>query len=223
MLLPKKISIFKEFVSLYLNSYLIYLLTNLIIRQKQIFHLTEIDLQKITDLVNTIVERLKERDATAMNYLYEHYSSALYGIIFRTLGNEALAEETLHDVFLKIWNQIDKYDATKGNLFTWMYRIARNKAIDVRRSKNFQNSIKSTELTPFVNTFTSETKDDKYGLKELIKKMNEDCIKLINMNFFMGFSHGDISNELEMPLGSVKTKIRSCISKLRALMEKNND
>ncbi len=180
-------------------------------------------MQKITDLINTIVDRLKERDTTAMNYLYEHYSSALYGIIYRTLGDEAIAEETLHDVFIKIWNQIDKYDPDKGNLFTWMYRIARNQAIDVRRSKKFQYNNKSTELEPFVNTFTSESKEDKYGLKELIKKMNEDCIKLINMNFFMGFSHNDISNELEMPLGSVKTKIRSCISKLRALMEKYND
>ena len=86
-------------------------------------------MQKITDLINTIVDRLKERDTTAMNYLYEHYSSALYGIIYRTLGDEAIAEETLHDVFIKIWNQIDKYDPDKGNLFTWMYRIARNQAI----------------------------------------------------------------------------------------------
>lgn len=175
------------------------------------------------DFLDIIVRRLKERDETALQYLYEHYAAALNGIISRTLGDEQLAEEALHDVFIKIWEQIEKFDPSKGKLFTWMYRIARNYALDVRRSKNFKLSEKSIELDSYVNTFATNNKERESGLKEMVGLLSEECFKLINMNFFMGFSHGDISKELAMPLGSVKTKIRNCMSKLRTLMGQKND
>jgi RNA polymerase sigma-70 factor (ECF subfamily) len=82
------------------------------------------------DFSTLLIKRLKNRDVTALDYLYDHYSEALYGIIQRTVKHKELSEETLHDVFIRIWDQMDSYDHSKGTLFTWMYRIARNKAID---------------------------------------------------------------------------------------------
>ncbi|MEJ0031718.1 MAG: sigma-70 family RNA polymerase sigma factor [Bacteroidota bacterium] len=78
-----------------------------------------------------------------MDYLYDHYSAALYGVISRIIINEDVAEEVLQDVFLRIWDRIDNYDASKGRLFTWMLNIARNLAIDKTRSKEISKDRKN--------------------------------------------------------------------------------
>lgn len=169
------------------------------------------------DFTSLLVKRLKSKDTTALDYLYDHYSSALFGVITRTLNNKEAAEETLQDVFIKIWNQIEKYDESKGTLFTWMYRIARNQAIDKRRSKYFKASEKSNDIDNYVDLVESSTnKEDYIGLSNVLKNLDETCRNLIDLNFFMGYSHDEISKKEKMPLGSVKTKLRSCLKNLRS-------
>lgn len=169
------------------------------------------------DFTSLIVSRLKNRDVTALDYLYDHYSEALYGIIYRTLNHQEIAEETLHDVFIKIWNQIDQYDETKGTLFTWMYRIARNKAIDQRRSKDFKATEKSDDITPFVDMFESSSNHDEdyIGLSAVLNRVGEMCKKLVQLNFFMGYSHAEIAENEDMALGTVKTRLRNCLKTIK--------
>lgn len=179
-------------------------------------------MQTTIDITTLLVKRLKNRDTTALDYLYDHYSDALMGIIQRTVNNAEAAEETLQDVFIKIWNQIDKYDSSKGTLFTWMYRIARNQAIDTRRSKGFKASEKSNDIDGYVDIFeTSDNQEDYIGLSDVLKKLGELCKKLIQLNFFMGYSHAEISENEGMPLGSVKTKLRSCLKNVRTELSKD--
>ncbi|WP_258103735.1 RNA polymerase sigma factor [Marinoscillum sp. MHG1-6] len=175
------------------------------------------------DLNTVLIKRIKSRDTTALDYLYENYSEALFGIILRTLRNQEAAEETLHDVFIKIWDQIDKYDPSKGTLFTWMYRIARNQAIDTLRSKNFKAFEKSNDIDGYVDIFDSSDlgKEDYIGLADVLSKIGEMCKKLIQLNFFMGYSHAEISKNEDMPLGSVKTKLRSCLKNIRTQLSKD--
>lgn len=169
-----------------------------------------------TDITSLLAKRLKKRDVTALDYIYDHYSEALFGIILRTLNDREAAEETLQDVFLKIWNQIDKYEESKGTLFTWMYRIARNQAIDKRRSKEFKASEKSDGIEEYVDVFMiGDKKEDYIGLSAVLEAMGALCRKLIDLNFFMGYSHAEISKNENIPLGSVKTKLRSCLKGLR--------
>ena len=85
-----------------------------------------------------LVSLLKNKDANAYNVLYDNYSSALYGIVSRIIPAEEIAQDLLQDVFIKIWKNIEKYDTSKGRLFTWMLNIARNSAIDYSRSKQFK-------------------------------------------------------------------------------------
>ena len=173
-------------------------------------------MQTTIDITSLLVKRLKNKDVTALDYLYDHYSDALFGIIERTLNNKEAAEETLHDVFIKVWNQIEKYDESKGTLFTWMYRIARNQAIDKRRSKYFKADLKSNDIDGYVNLFeTTSNQEDYIGLSSVLDKLGEVCKKLIQLNFFMGYSHAEISKNEDMPLGSVKTKMRSCLKNIR--------
>lgn len=168
--------------------------------------------KEITDI---LVKRLQQRDLTALDYLYDHYSPALYGVISHTLQNEEVAEEVLHDTFLKIWEQIDRYDENKATFFTWIYRIARNKAIDARRSKNFKAQEKSTEIENYVNTLEADENYSDPGLLKAIKELGEACFRLIQLNFFYGYSHGDISKNENIPLGTVKTKMRACLNQLK--------
>jgi len=168
------------------------------------------------DFNTLLVKRLRNKDTTALDYLYDHYSDALYGIIYRTLNHQEIAEETLHEVFMKIWDQIDSYDAKKGTLFTWMYRIARNRAIDARRSKDFKSSDKSDDITGFVDMFeTSNNEEDYIGLSTVLNEIGKMCKKLIQLNFFEGYSHAEISENEDMPLGTVKTRLRNCLKEIK--------
>ena len=182
-------------------------------------------METTTDISSLLAKRLKNKDVTALDYLYDHYSEALFGVIQRTLNNREAAEETLHDVFIKIWNQIDRFDPAKGTLFTWMYRIARNQAIDTLRSKNYKASSKSDDIEGYVNIFDSSesNKEDYIGLQGVLDKIGEVCKNLIQLNFFMGYSHAEISKKEDMPLGSVKTKIRSCLKNIKAQLSKDFD
>jgi len=165
--------------------------------------------------------RLKARDQKAFEYLYDNYSAALYSIILSTVRDEYIAEETLQDVFLKIWDQIEHYENSKGTIFTWIYRIARNKAIDVTRSKDFKSMEKSNALENYVHT-SKAGHSNPYGadLNQMLGVIGEECKKLLYSNFYMGYSHVEMAEKDQIPLGTVKTKIRACLKKLRALMSK---
>lgn len=178
---------------------------------------------KTVDLTPLLISRLQARDEAAFELLYTNYSAALYGIISRTVNHQETAEEVLTDTFLKIWDQIDKYDSTKGTLFTWMYRIARNQAIDARRSRNFKLGEKSDPLEKVVYAQAAAGSEDWIGLDRVLENLEEMCRKLLRLNFFLGYSHAEISEKEDMPLGSVKTKIRSCLQKVKAELKNDFD
>jgi len=147
--------------------------------------------------------------------LYQQYSDALYGIILRILKRQEDAEEVLQVVFLKIWNNIDSYSETKATLFTWMAQIARNAAIDRSRLKSFEmdNNTRSFDVSE------SELKTDSHvsgiDINALIKDMPEKYRLLIDKMFLQGYTQQEISDDLEIPLGTVKTRLREAISQLR--------
>src|SRR5712671_153110 len=93
-----------------------------------------------------LVSALKAKDDQAFSYLYDHYSGALYSIIFQIVKTPESASDTLQEVFVNIWRKIESYDPLKGRLFTWMLNISRNASIDMIRSKNYQNGLKNQEI-----------------------------------------------------------------------------
>ena len=90
-----------------------------------------------------LVLSLKARDQQSFSYLYDNYAGALYSIVLQVVPDKELASDVLQDVFVNIWRKIESYDPTKGRLFTWMLNVARNLAIDMVRSKAYQNSQKN--------------------------------------------------------------------------------
>jgi len=168
-----------------------------------------------------LVMFLKQREQSVFSYLYDHYSSALYSIILSVLADKELANDVLQEVFVKIWRQIDSYDASKGRLFTWMMNIARNASIDMLRSKGYQKAQQNRELTEAVydKGGSIATNINQIGLRKLVHSLKEEYKVLVELSYFQGFTQDEISKTLNMPLGTVKTRLRSALLQLRELMK----
>lgn len=164
-----------------------------------------------------LVMLLKQRQQSAFSYLYDHYSSALYTVILNIVKDDTIAADTLQEVFVKIWKQIETYDETKGRLFTWMMNVARNASIDTVRSKAFQNSKQNNELTEnhYGVAGTVQTQTDAIGLKKIVYSLKEEHRTLIELSYFQGYTQDEISKMLDIPLGTVKTRLRTALTQLR--------
>jgi RNA polymerase sigma-70 factor (ECF subfamily) len=174
---------------------------------------------KVTLSEPELVQAILTKDKNGAEALYDMYSSSLYGVIFRIVQHEEIAEDLLQDTFLRIWNSFSSYDATKGRLFTWMVNVARNIAIDKTRSKEFRNSSKTEDLENNVLTLdkqiNSEINPEVIGLKDLIEKLKPEHKIILDLVYFEGFTHVEVAEKLEIPLGTVKTRLRNAIITLR--------
>ena len=173
--------------------------------------------------LDVIVEQFQKKDAAAFQKLYTMYSENICGVINTIVKNSDVAEEICQDVFMKAWNNAESYNASKGRFFTWILNIARNAAIDEIRSKSFKNSKKNLSADYFVgileSTEDSESgKEDIIGLKKLLLNLKEKCVEIIELLYFKGLTQKEVSKELDIPLGTVKTRNRSCISQIRTNM-----
>ncbi len=169
-----------------------------------------------------LVGLLKQRDQLAFEYLYDNYAGALNSVILSILAEKELAKDVLQDVFVKIWKQIETYDDSKGRLFTWMMNIARNASIDALRSKSYQNNQQNRELTETVYSEggSTNTNTDKIGLRKIVHMLKEEYRVLVELSYFQGFTQEEISKILGIPLGTVKTRLRSALIKLRQLLKR---
>jgi RNA polymerase sigma factor (sigma-70 family) len=167
-----------------------------------------------------LVALLKEQNNDAFNYLYDHYSGALFTIINQIVPDKDTASDVLQEVFVNIWRKIGSYDATKGRLFTWMLNIGRNAAIDKVRSKGYRDNQKTQPIAEGESemAMSSNPVVNDVGLKKVLTTLNEEYRKLIDLSYFQGFTHEEIAKMLGIPLGTVKTRIRTAISQLRTMI-----
>ncbi len=178
---------------------------------------------KTTYSEEELIVLLKERNENGFHYLYDHYSGALYGIVLRIVQSKEYTEEVIQDVFVKIWNSIHQYDASKGRFYTWMINIARNTAIDYLKSKGFQNELKNQSLPDFVYNTTElstvNNSSDYIGFNNVLENLEVDKQELINLAYYQGYTQHEISEKLKIPLGTVKTKMRNALMKLKDLLK----
>jgi RNA polymerase sigma factor (sigma-70 family) len=167
-----------------------------------------------------LVSSLQRREQSAFSYLYDQYSGALYSVISNIVSDTEISNDVLQEVFVKIWKQIESYDSSKGRLFTWMLNISRNASIDMLRSRQYQHSKKNQELTDNVYEKAGAVSDstDNIGLKKIVNKLKEDQRVLVELSYFQGYTQDEISKMLDVPLGTVKTRLRKALSELRNLM-----
>ena len=154
-----------------------------------------------------------------MHALYDMYSAALFGIISRIVPQIEVAEDLLQETFIKIWNSAEGYDPDKGRLFTWMMNIARNVAIDKLRSKDYRNAEKNQDIENNVDFIDAQKgitfNADVLGIKDLVTSLKPEFKTVLEMVYFKGYTHVEAAEELNLPLGTVKTRIRMGIMELR--------
>lgn len=164
-----------------------------------------------------LVNRLRERTQSAFSYLYDSYASALNGVIVNIIRDHDMAGDVLQEVFVKIWRQIENYDVSKGRLFTWMFNIARNTAIDTLRSKAWKNTRRNSSITEDTAGIQDQgvRVADETGVRKAVQKLKEEHKVLVELSYFQGYTQEEISGMLDIPLGTVKTRLRAAIVQLK--------
>lgn len=175
--------------------------------------------RKISLSEEELVEALRNREKIAIEALYDMYSSSLFGVISRIVIDTAIAEDVLQETFIKIWNSFQSYSSEKGRLFTWMVNIARNLSIDKVRSKDYKNQNKNQDIENNV-TFIDEKVNTVYkpellGVRDLVDKLKPEQRVILELVYFKGYTHVEAAEELDVPLGTIKTRLRMAIIQLR--------
>jgi len=175
--------------------------------------------RKISLSEEELITALRQHEKIAAEALYDMYSSSLFGVIIRIVQNNELAEDLLQETFVKIWNSFPSYSSDKGRLFTWMVNIARNISIDKIRSKDYKNQTKNHDLELNVNSIDSSRnttyKPELLGVKDLVDKLRPEQKIILDLVYFKGYTHLEAADELSIPLGTIKTRLRMAILQLR--------
>ena len=158
-------------------------------------------------------------DHKAYAYLYHQYKGALFNVIQQFIFERENATDVLQEVFITIWKNIDKYDASKGRLFTWLFNVTRNCAINATRSKIYKTQFKNDSLDFYVNDVdTNENivlQVNQIGLRKLVHQLKDDYKNVLELSYFNGFTHEEIAKILNIPSGTVKTRLRKALIDLR--------
>ena len=180
-----------------------------------VFHLPDIIKYTETELIDA----LKKHDNGAFEYLYNNYKGALFTVIQQIIPDKESAGDVLQEAFIMAWKNIDKYDAVKGRLFTWLFNVTRNCAINTTRSKNYKTQLKNDSLANYVNDHTVNEafvlQINKIGLRKQVHLLREDYKNVLELSYFNGFTHEEIAKILSIPSGTVKTRLRNALIELR--------
>ena len=166
-----------------------------------------------------LVAGLLQHDNASYQHLYLYYRGSLFNTILQLIPEKETAADVLQEVFITVWQQIHKYDSNKGRLFTWLVRLTRNAAINKLRSKIYKSQSKNESLEHYVSSLEknqSQTVNTNYiGLRQQVHRLREDYKNVIELSYYNGFTQEEIARALNIPLGTVKTRLRSALLELR--------
>lgn len=173
---------------------------------------------------DALLSQVVNRQAEALSVLYDRYGRLLYSVAYHLVGNQQLAEEITLDVFRRVWEKADSYRADRASVRTWLTSMARNRAIDILRREGVRpesNSVSWADLAlePHADGYSPETAVSRQMQKQKVHaalaELPQEQQDVLILAFFQGYSHSQIAAQLEMPLGTVKTRIRLGMQKLR--------
>jgi RNA polymerase sigma-70 factor (ECF subfamily) len=172
----------------------------------------------ITLLEKHIVELLQESNDKALSLLYEHYGDTLYGVAFKVVRDEELAQDVLQESFVKIWNKAHTYDPSKARLFTWLFRITRNTAIDkVRSLSNKMEREIQMDVSGVYNVGVEDLRPELMDMKQQLDKIEPRYRTVLEALFFEGMTQQEASEELGIPLGTIKSRLKIGLRELKKI------
>ncbi len=173
-----------------------------------------------------LVGRLVGRDATALAALYDRYSGPVYSLAFRIVRDPSTAEEITQDVFLKLWRQPDRFDPARGAFASWLLRTAHNRAIDEIRAQRAANLVADVELALLEVRDEAPLPEERASLREertlvraALGQLPENQRTVLELAYFGGFTQRQIAERTHEPLGTIKTRARLALMKLRSILE----
>jgi RNA polymerase sigma-70 factor (ECF subfamily) len=170
----------------------------------------------------SLLAMLRANERAGYEYLYDHYSRSLYIIICKVVSDEDTADDVLQEVFIKIWNNIGKYDAQKGKLYAWMVSLSRNLAIDKTRTKEYnyeKRKVASGIARSYMQTLSVKgINTDHVGIKDIVGKLKINERRLVELSFYQGYSQAQIASEYGIPLGTVKSRLHKATANLRLML-----
>lgn len=165
---------------------------------------------------DTIIQRFQQADPAVIGDLYEAYGPALYNIVLRIVRSQELAEQVLQDTFVKVWRCSNAYDPSKGRLFTWLLNIARNTAIDATRTTHYRQYAYTDDISTLGYTLSTEPLQvDALDIRQVAGRLDTKYYRLVDLVYFQGFSQQEAAEEVGIPLGTLKTRLRHAILLLR--------
>ncbi len=169
------------------------------------------------------VERIAAGDSEALAQLYDRYSNLVHGMAYRLLNDAQLAEECTQDVFLAIWRRAGAYDRERARVTTWLFTITRNRAIELVRRRQARPADPYAEIdaageAPDPSTLVVQA-DTSQRIAEAMTELPESQSQALQLAYFEGLTHVEISERLNLPVGTVKGRIRLGLDRLRAVAD----
>ena len=163
-------------------------------------------------------------DEAALAACYDRYRLILFGLILRILNDRAEAEDVLQETFLQVWRRANDFDETRGRPFTWLVTIARSRALDRLRSHGSRERIAAeaaVEARDVIGDATKETlrSEEAVVVRRALIELPEEQRRALLLAYFEGLTQTEIATRLGIPLGTVKTRIRSGMIRLRELLK----
>jgi RNA polymerase sigma-70 factor, ECF subfamily len=170
-----------------------------------------------------LLSRIVARDQVALGALYDRHSRLLFGLLVRMLGDPGDAEEVLQDVFVQTWTRAETFDPALGSAAGWLIGIARNRAIDRLRtnaSRRRGSEVVETAVTAVTPESAAVLAERQEAVRHALASLHSDQRELILRAYFRGLTQSELAAELKLPLGTVKTRIRTGLAHLRSALER---
>jgi RNA polymerase sigma-70 factor (ECF subfamily) len=165
---------------------------------------------------NALVFAIRSGDQNAMATLYDRYSSIVYSVALRVLGDTGAAEDILQDVFMQLWRKPAAFDASRGNLGAWLAVITRNRSIDALRKRRPESDFENVVLSVEPDLATEADRARAAGkVRAALAAMPDNQRKALELAYFEGLTHTEIAAKTGEPLGTIKTRIRAGLLALR--------
>jgi RNA polymerase sigma-70 factor, ECF subfamily len=175
-----------------------------------------------------LLQRIAREDQVALGILYDQYGRLIFSIACQILSDDVLAEEVTQDVFIQVWNKADTYNVAQGKVLTWLTSIARHRAIDMLRRRNIRPEGRSVAWEECCEDHLDDSlavepglidSEARQQLLQALASLPNDQREVLSLAYFNGMTQQEISAHLHEPLGTVKTRIRLALIKLRGVLD----
>lgn len=166
-------------------------------------------------LAPEVIIQLKAKDSTAFAMVYDCYAPPLYGLIYRIIKDEQLAQDALQDTFVKVWQNIDQWDRSKSQLFTWMFAIARNTALDRVRQLSKARVVPMEGGKQVACDTDNHVALEQIELLDMLDHLEPKYSEVIRYLYLKGWSQRDMAKHTGIPLGTIKSRVSKALELLK--------